>query len=376
MIDKKVILLVDDNVTNLKIGKAILKDKYITYTVPSAEMMFILLKSIRPDMILLDIEMPDMNGFAALRELKADPAYAEIPVIFLTAKTDEHDECEGLSLGALDYISKPFSPALLLLRIENQLLMIEQYRQLKELNNNLEENVQRRTNQVEELQDAILYTLADLLEFRDNVTGGHICRTKHYLGLLIRGVLDEGAFPEETKNWNVKNILQSSQLHDVGKIAISDAILNKPGKLTPEEFEIMKTHTTEGVKAIQRIAEKVAVGDFLEYASLIAGNHHEKWDGSGYPQGLSGEAIPLLGRLMALVDVYDALVSARPYKEPMSADEARNVILAGKGTHFDPLLVDIFERIFDEFKGAYVISQFRSRQRYGWHQSYCSRQVS
>jgi putative two-component system response regulator len=203
---------------------------------------------------------------------------------------------------------------------------------------------------VEELQDAILYTLADLLEFRDDVTGGHICRTKHYLELLIRGVMEEGAFPEETKNWNVKNILQSSQLHDVGKIAISDVILNKPGKLTPEEFEIMKTHTTEGVKAIRRIAEKVAINDFLEYASLIAGNHHEKWDGSGYPHGLAGDAIPLLGRLMALVDVYDALVSARPYKDPLSSEEARDIILAGKGTHFDPRLVDIFERIFDEFR--------------------------
>jgi putative two-component system response regulator len=348
--NRKVNLLVDDNLTNLKIGKAILKDKYITYTVSSAEMMFILLGSVHPDMILLDIEMPDMDGFEALRRLKAQPAYAEIPVIFLTAKSGENNEWEGLSLGALDYILKPFSPALLVLRIENHMLMIAQNRELKNLNNHLEENVRERTDQVLELQDAILYTLADLVEFRDGVTGGHICRTKHYLDLLIRGVLKEGAFAEETKNWNVKNILQSSQLHDVGKIAISDTILNKPGKLTPEEFEIMKTHTTEGVKAIKRIAEKVAVGDFLEYASLIAGYHHEKWDGSGYPNGLAGEAIPLLGRLMALADVYDALVSARPYKKAMSAEEAQGIIVAGKGTHFDPRLVDIFDRSFDEFR--------------------------
>jgi putative two-component system response regulator len=348
--NKKVILLVDDNVTNLKIGKAILKDNYIIYTVTSAEMMFILLRSVRPDMILLDIEMPDMDGFEALKGLKAEPALADIPVIFLTAKSGENDEWAGLSLGARDYIAKPFSPALLLLRIENHMLMIEQNYQLKDLNNHLEEKVQARTDQVEELQDAILYTLADLLEFRDDVTGGHICRTKYYLELLIQEVIKEDAFAEETQHWNVKNILQSSQLHDVGKIAISDAILNKPGKLTPEEFEIMKTHTTEGVKTIKRIAEKVAVGDFLEYASLIAGNHHEKWDGSGYPCGLAGEAIPLVGRLMALVDVYDALVSARPYKEPMSAEEARAVIVEGKGTHFDPRLVDIFERVFDDFR--------------------------
>jgi putative two-component system response regulator len=341
---------VDDNLTNLKIGKAILKDRYITYTVPSAEMMFILLQSVHPDLILLDIEMPDMNGFEALRKLKADPVYTEIPVIFLTAKSGETDELEGLSLGASDYIFKPFSPSLLVLRIENHMLTIAQNHELKGLNNNREENVRKRTDQVVELQDAILYTLADLVEFRDGVTGGHICRTKHYLDLLIREVLKEGAFPEETKNWNVKNILQSSQLHDVGKIAISDAILNKPGKLTPEEFEIMKTHTTEGVKAIRRIAEKVAINDFLEYASLIAGNHHEKWDGTGYPHGLAGEAIPLLGRLMALADVYDALVSARPYKEAMSAEAARDIIVAGKGTHFDPRLVDIFDRIFDEFR--------------------------
>ncbi|MDR0851520.1 MAG: response regulator [Clostridiales Family XIII bacterium] len=351
--NKKAILLVDDNMTNLKIGKAILKDQYTIYTVPSAEMMFTMLGSIHPDMILLDIEMPEMDGFEALRRLKSDPAYAKIPVIFLTAKSGENDEWKGLSLGACDYISKPFSPALLLLRIENQMLMIEQNRQLMDLNNNLEGKVRERTNQVEELQDAILYTLADLLEFRDDVTGGHICRTKHYLDLLIQEVIREEAFPEETKTWNVKLILQSSQLHDVGKIAIRDDILNKPGKLTLEEFEIMKTHTTEGVKAIQRIAKQVAINDFLEYASLIAGNHHEKWDGTGYPNGLAGEAIPLLGRLMALVDVYDALVSSRPYKEAMSAEEARDIIVAGKGTHFDPRLVDIFERVFNDFKSDF-----------------------
>jgi putative two-component system response regulator len=345
--DKKMIMIVDDNMANLKMGREILKDRYTTYPVPSADTMFYLLKSVRPDMILLDIAMPDMNGFEALRKLKAEPEYADIPVIFLTARSGENDEHEGLKLGAIDYIFKPFSPALLLLRIENHMLIIDQNHQLKDLNNNLEEKVHKRTKQVFELQDAILYTLAELIEFRDDVTGGHICRTKRYLSLLIPEVMEERAFAEETRNWNVKNILQSSQLHDVGKIAISDAILNKPGKLTPDEFEIMKTHTTIGVEAINRIAEKVAANDFLKYAGLIAVSHHEKWDGTGYPYGLSGNDIPLVGRIMAFADVYDALVSERPYKKAMSAEEARNIISAGRGTHFDPRLVDVFERVFD-----------------------------
>jgi putative two-component system response regulator len=348
--NKKIIMLVDDNLTNLKVGKEILKDKYTTFTVPSAETMFELLESVHPDMILLDIEMPGMDGFAALRKLKDEPAYAEIPVIFLTAKSGESDEREGLSLGALDYIFKPFSPSLLLLRIENHMQLIEQTRQLKDLNSNLEEKVRERTEEVASLQDAILYTLADLVEFRDGETGGHITRTMSYMELMLREVMQEGRFAEETKGWNMKNILQSSQLHDVGKIAISDAILNKPGKLTPEEFEIMKTHTTEGVKAICHIEKKVAANEFLEYARLIAGNHHEKWDGSGYPLGLAGTDIPLVGRVMAFADVYDALVSVRPYKKAMSAEEARDIIVGGSGTHFDPRLVTIFERVFEDFK--------------------------
>jgi putative two-component system response regulator len=328
-------------------GREILKDKYTTYPVPSADTMFYLLKSVRPDLILLDIAMPEVNGFEAIRRLKSAPAYADIPVIFLTAKSGENDEREGLRLGAIDYIFKPFSPDLLLLRIANHMLLIEQNHLLKDLNNNLEENVLNRAKQIFELQDAILYTLADLIEFRDDVTGGHICRTKRYLSLLIPEVMAEKTFAEETKNWNIKNILQSSQLHDVGKIAISDAILNKPGKLTPEEFEIMKTHTTVGLEAINRISEKVAANDFLKYAGLIAVSHHEKWDGSGYPYGLAGDNIPLVGRIMAFADVYDALVSERPYKRAMSSEEARDIIVDGRGTHFDPRLVDVFERVFN-----------------------------
>ncbi|MDR0884909.1 MAG: response regulator [Clostridiales Family XIII bacterium] len=345
--NKKVIMLVDDNMVNLKIGREILKEKYKVYSIPSAKIIFSLLASVRPDMILLDIEMPDMDGFEVIKRLKTIPEYADIPVIFVTARSGEHDEHEGLSLGAIDYIYKPFSPSLLLQRIENHMLMIDQNKQLKELNNNLEEKIQARTNQVYELQDAMLYTLAELIEFRDDVTGGHICRTKGYLELFIPAVMREEIFAEETKHWNVKNILQSSQLHDIGKIAISDTILNKPGKLTQEEFEIMKTHTTVGVEAINRIAQKVEANDFLKYAGLIAISHHEKWDGSGYPYGLAGEDIPLIGRIMAFADVYDALVSERPYKKPMSAEEARDIIVDGRGTHFDPRLVDVFDRVFD-----------------------------
>jgi putative two-component system response regulator len=347
--DRKIILLVDDNATNLAAGKNILKDQYKVYPTPSAEIMFDLIENIVPDLILLDIEMPEMNGYEAITVLKGNPKWADIPIMFLTSKTDEGSELEGLSLGAIDYVAKPFSAPLLLKRIENHLLTESQKKQLKDFNNILEDLVRRKTMQITNLQNAVLNTVADLVEFRDDVTGGHIYRTQKYLKILLDKMIAEGVYADEISAWDMDYLIPSAQLHDVGKIAISDLILNKPDKLTPEEFEIMKTHVTIGVKAILKIEKNADEHAFLKHARLIAGGHHEKWDGSGYPVGLSGKDIPLEGRLMAIGDVYDALISRRPYKRPLSTDEARQIIQEGGGSHFDPVLVGVFSKVADQF---------------------------
>jgi putative two-component system response regulator len=343
------IILVDDNAATLVMGKNMLKEHYDIFPVPSAERMFTLLKQLIPDLILLDVEMPDVNGYDAVRILKSERRWMDIPVIFLTAKTDEGSELEGLTLGAIDYVAKPFSAPLLLKRIENHLLIASQRKELRYYNEKLVHMVAEKTRQIAELQNAILSTVAEMVEFRDDLTGGHISRTQRYLQLLLEKLLEEKVYRNETLTWDPDFLLPSAQLHDVGKIAISDTILNKPGRLTPEEFEEMKRHVTIGVEAIERIEKNTMERDFLRHAKIIAGTHHEKWDGSGYPHGLVGQGIPLQGRLMAIADVYDALTSERPYKKPFSTEEAQRIIDSGSATHFDPILVDIFDQVSGQF---------------------------
>jgi putative two-component system response regulator len=346
--DRKIVLVVDDNVTNLTAAKEMLRDRYKVYPSPSAEIMFNLIENVTPDLILLDIEMPEMNGYEAMKKLCANPEWAEIPVIFVTAKTDEGSELEGLTLGAIDYVTKPFSAPLLIKRIENHLLIQSQKKELRRLNASLENTVSAKTEQVVALQNTVLSTVADLVEFRDSITGGHVYRTQKYLRLLVDRVLEKGLYADETANWNMDYLIPSAQLHDVGKIAISDLILNKPGKLTDDEFEVIKKHSEIGVNVIKRIEANSENLDFMRHARNIAGGHHEKWDGSGYPRGLKGTDIPLEARLMAIADVYDALVSQRPYKRPFSTDEARRIILDDSGAHFDPLLVQVFDELSDK----------------------------
>jgi len=346
---RKIIMLVDDNMTNLSAGKKMLGEAYKVYPIPSGEILFDLLENVSPHMILLDIEMPEMNGFEAIKRLKQNPKWADIPVIFLTAMSDPESEFKGLSLGAIDYISKPFSAPLVLKRIENHLLLQASRLQLKQFNESLADLVGKKTAQVVNLQNAVLSTISDLVEFRDDTTGGHVARTQKYLDILIGRMIGDKVYTKEVGLWNMDYLLPSAQLHDVGKIAISDTILNKPGPLTPEEFEIMKSHVNEGLKALRKIEENAEEHSFLRHARLIAGGHHEKWDGTGYPAGLKETDIPLEGRLMAIADVYDALISKRPYKNPFSTDEARRIIEEGSGKHFDPALVQVFSEVADQF---------------------------
>jgi putative two-component system response regulator len=346
---RQVIMMVDDNITNLDMGKEILKDRYTVFPITSGEKFLEIIKKVPPDLVLLDIEMPEMNGYDVIRKLKAIPSMDDIPVIFLTAKSDPDSELSGMNLGATDYISKPFSPALLLKRIENHLLISSQKKDLKNYNENLQQMVQTQIEQIVELQYAVISSMVEMIEFRDTVTFGHIVRTQRYLKLLVEKLIAQGIYKNTTSQWNLSFLIPSAQLHDVGKIRIPIELLNKSGRFTPEEFNIMKQHPTYGVEIIEHIASNTKHHTFLDYAKLFAATHHEKWDGSGYPLGLAGEDIPLEGRLMALVDVYDALISERPYKPAMSRYQAEKIIIAGAGAHFDPALVEVFQTLADDW---------------------------
>ena len=345
----KKIIAVDDNLTNLTALKNILKPVYETYPVSSAAKMFDLLEKIRPDLILLDVDMPEISGYDAIRLLKNNAAYKDIPVIFVSALSGEKEELAGLELGAVDYIYKPFVASLLLRHIETHLSLAEHKRQLQELNEDIQKKLIIKMREVFNLQNSILNIVAGMVESRDGTTGGHVFRIQKYLNCLIDAMAEQNVYPDETCNWDMDFFVSSSQLHDVGKIAIGDAILNKPSPLTSEEYEVMKTHVILGADAINRIKANVGDNDFLSYALIFALTHHERWDGEGYPYGLKGEDIPLIGRLMAVADVYDALVSARPYKQPFPPDKAASIIHGGKGAQFDPQIVEVFDMVADKF---------------------------
>jgi len=355
--EKKLVILVDDDPTNLRIGSIVLETQYDVATAPSAAKLFGLLVNNKPAIILLDIVMPDMNGYEAIKILKSNPQTKDIPVIFLTARSESDDELEGLSLGAVDYITKPFKPALLLKHIEIHLMLEaqrialeKQAAALEYFNDNLQKMVEEKTKNVLNLQDAMLRTIAEMVEYRDNITGSHIERTQRGIKILLEAIQKHGFYSEETKDWEVDLLLRSSQLHDVGKISINDNILRKTEKLNDEEFEDMKRHTVIGEQIIDKISSLAKESDFLKYAKIFASSHHEKWDGTGYHRGLKEDEIPLLGRIMAIADVYDALVSDRSYKKAFSHEDAVKIILEERGKYFDPVLVDLFLEVSDDFK--------------------------
>jgi putative two-component system response regulator len=336
----KTVFIVDDNDANLLLVKNSLKGAYETFALPSAARMFKLVEKITPDLILLDVEMPEMDGFEAMRALKSSERLKGIPVAFLTAKHDAESEIRGFEMGAIDFIHKPFSPPVLVKRIESH---IETDKLIKESQQDLRET-----------HNATISVIADMVENRDKVTGGHIERTQLYLEILINELARTGTYKDEMADWDISLLLPSAQLHDVGKIAISDLILNKPSKLTPEEFAKMKEHCAEGERIIEHIIGKTKNSSFMSHAKRFAGYHHEKWDGTGYPRGLSGENIPLEGRIMAVADVYDALVSERPYKKPFSHEQAVEIIQKDSGAHFDPNIVEAFLFVADEFQSVQI----------------------
>ncbi len=344
------IMVVDDSSTVVKIIRRILEDKHEIITADSGSDALKKLENVTPDLILLDVEMPDMDGFETIKRIKASERLKEIPVVFLTAKTDIEFEVEAFGLGAVDYINKPFATPLLLKRVELQLSLVAQRQALSDYNNNLQEMVAEKTEIIKELQYAIVYTLSELVEMRDSTTGGHVMRTRRLYELILEYMNKNNIYQDELHNIEPKLLIEASHLHDIGKVAIPDAILLKPGSLTQDEFEIMKTHSTIGYNAITGAMSLTRDKAFLNFAAQVALTHHERWDGSGYPQGLKGRDIPISGRIMALVDVYDALLSKRPYKKALSHDEACKIIISEKGSHFDPLLIDVFEKLGEDFQ--------------------------
>jgi len=339
----KIIFVVDDSPVNLTKAKQALDGSYRVLTLLSAENMFTLIEKITPDLILLDIEMPGIDGFTALQRLKGNPKTKYIPVIFLTAYSDENRENRGLELGAVDFIAKPFSPPVLLNRISHHL-------QIEELISKQTELLKEKSQQLEQLNTSIISIIAELVENRDKLTGGHIERSTRYLRILIEGMLERDVYASELREWDIEAAIASARLHDVGKITVSDLILNKPGKLTKDEYEQIKKHAAAGEQIIDHMMKQTNGGIFLYYAKFFAGYHHEHWDGSGYPYGLKGDKIPLQGRIMAVVDVYDALVAERVYKPPFSHEEATRIIISEKGKHFDPKIADVFAETHERFK--------------------------
>lgn len=346
------ILVVDDAPANLSLISRLLCDSYTVKAVNHGSKALKIASEEPPNLILLDIMMPDMDGYEVCRRLKADPLTRNIPVIFLTSKGDPESEQLGMDLGAVDYVTRPISPPILLSRVKVHLVNASHARTLQINNEYLEFEVSKRSRQLLALQDVTTLALASLSETRDADTGNHLLRTQHYVKALAQRLQGHPRFADQLSETRILEMYKCAPLHDIGKVGIPDRILLKPGKFEPDEWEIMKQHPALGYQAITKALVTTEVSsEFLEVAQEIVYSHHEKWDGSGYPQGLAGDEIPVSARLMAVADVYDALICRRVYKKAAPHSQAVQIIVDGRGTHFDPDMVDAFCAIAQEFHG-------------------------
>jgi putative two-component system response regulator len=327
-------MVVDDNIVNLKYIEGQISGRYRVILAKSGEQAITICYRERPDLILLDIEMPGMDGFETIACFKQDMVLRYIPVIFLTAHRDTATEVRGLKSGAVDFITKPFEKSILMHRVELHLLLSEYQRQLED--------------KVKELSDCLSTSFSELVECRDANTGGHVVRTSKYVDLLGHELQRRGLFRSELTDFYLDMMVRAAPLHDIGKVSISDVILLKPASLSYGEFETMKTHTTLGARIIRAMYSRMPTQRYLQYAVMIAESHHEKFDGSGYPLKKRGDEIPLCAKIMAVADVYDALVDNRVYRKAMTHDQAYKIIMEGKGTHFDPKITDAFDAISDD----------------------------
>jgi putative two-component system response regulator len=338
------ILIVDDVPENLVVLSELLSPQYRVLAATSGDGALRVANSLpRPDLILLDVMMPGMDGYAVLAKLRGNPVTHDIPVIFLTALASTGDEERGLQLGAADYITKPITPAIVLARVLTQLQAKQARDWMKNQNAALEAEVARRMAENNLTQQITIRALAHLAETRDPETGNHILRTQRYVQQMAIALRQHPRFSAVLTERYIDLLTRSAPLHDIGKVGIPDYILLKPDKLTADEWVIMRTHAKLGSDAIEQAERDIKTPlAFLSTAKEIAHWHHEKWDGSGYPDGLAGDAIPISARLMSLADVFDALISVRPYKAAWSFEQARDFIAAGRGQHFDPDATDAF----------------------------------
>ena len=340
---KKHILIVDNNFLNLKLLEKFLEGLYkITLMNSGIEAIKFLINN-KVDLILVDINMPNMNGYETVKKIKGNVNLKDIPVIFLTSKVNYEIEVKIIELGAVDFIRKPFVKQMLINKVKL-------YLELESCRQNLDEKINEKIEIIKRLQDVIIISLAELVECRDENTGGHVKRTAKYVKILTEALLEEKVYEDILTKEYAYDLIKSAPLHDIGKIGINDATVFKNGSLDDEEFEFMKQHTTLGALALQKMIEESNGESFLYIAKDMAKYHHEKWDGTGYPIGLKGEEIPLCARIMAIGDVYDALTTKRPYKKAFSHEKSIKIILEGKGSSFDPKIIEVFEKINYKFK--------------------------
>ena len=344
------IMVVDDTPANLKLLEEILQGQgYRVLQFPRGDMALKAAAKNPPDLILLDIMMPEMNGFEVCQQLKADERLQDIPVLFISSLDDTESKLQAFSKGGVDYVTKPFQEAEVLARVKTHLELQRVRRELQRYNLHLEDLVREKVQEIFDSQMATILAVSKLAEYRDDETGKHIERTRVFCKLVAEKLREHHRYAKSITDDFLRNIYNSAPLHDIGKVGIPDNILLKPGKLAQEEFEIMKTHTTIGAATLQAVQHRYPNNQFINMGVVLTRSHHEKWDGSGYPDGLVGEDIPLSGRIMALADVYDALRSKRPYKEAFTHEKAREIIAEGAGSHFDPGIVKAFLALENEF---------------------------
>ena len=347
------ILVVDDTPANLQLLAGMLKDRgYKVRPVTSGRMALRAAKRETPDLVLLDVNMPEMNGFEVCAEMKADSELRAVPIIFISALHEAADKVKAFQAGGVDYITKPFQFEEVQARVDTHLKLRELTRRLEERNTELRQTVEEQVRELLSSQMSTIFALAKLAESRDDDTGVHLERVQIYCRLLAEHLMEKGTGEEGIDRAFVTNIFHASPLHDVGKVAIPDAILLKPGKLTPEEFESMKAHAELGSRTLEAVRHKYPGNAFLNMGIQIARSHHERWDGKGYPDRLAGHDIPICARIMAIADVYDALTSKRCYKPAFSHEKSSQIIVEGAGSQFDARIVEAFIAVQGEFQST------------------------
>lgn len=361
------ILIVDDTSANLLILSNMLKARgYIPRPVPSGKLALQAIQVEQPDLILLDISMPEMDGYAVCWAIKADEKTKEIPVIFISALTETIDKVKAFSAGGVDYITKPFQIDEVYARIETHLKVHRLQHELEKTVQHLEELVQQQVKEISDSQMATIFAMAKLAESRDDDTGQHLDRVRTFCKILASGLAKHSDYSTQIPIKFIINMYHASPLHDIGKVGIPDSILLKPGKLTVEEFEVMKQHTIIGVRTLRAVSQQYPNNSIITMGIEISWHHHERWDGSGYPDGLAGEAIPLSARIMAVGDVYDALRSKRIYKPPFTHEATREIIMQSSGTHLDPVIVKAFQDLHEKFDTVYEQMNDQKEKQSSW----------